>query len=495
MQPPFQRIPAVETNSTEQELSATSAIETDKKEVTAPPAMDAIIQAFIIEAHEALDKSAVESKENKVSDRSPTPLHYWQDDGPSTETSASTMVTEGRKIVYTAYWATKVGALLKEAFSLSSDTCPVQLGKKELSNSPSAITPRGEDPSPLTSAAKSIDEKLPATYIIEADENETIAGTWAASVQALVTRVQTLSHETSPQELDNHENCDSPRHVILQGGGPPPETSTSAMELFQVTGSTRLQAGSTPGESEDTEWDISPSPLFDFLDRPSPEVKGEIDRLQAMQDCLDGLRDKLRKDLNRRERELVNLESPLEAFVDLTGDFPNWFDIDGVLRCAQSDADMTNTAGNLRALGDLDSLERQMEINRIRRDQHVMHLNQVGDVLACFQEFVGPGVMKDVWEAMSLQDWAWVVADAGVRFWNGLRGPMDGAEGEGIPGPTVGDLNGASGVGAPGPAAKMLEEMVGVLLLVTVEMDKEVRDRVDARFGIERGEEMRAGPV
>jgi hypothetical protein len=44
----------------------------------------------------------------------------------------------------------------------------------------------------------------------------------------------------------------------------------------------------------------------------------------------------------------------------------------------------------------------------------------------------------------------------------------------------------------------MLEEMGVVLLLVTVEMGKEVWDRVDAMSGIERGDdgvEMRAGPV
>jgi hypothetical protein len=223
-----------------------------------------------------------------------------------------------------------------------------------------------------------------ATYIIEADEKKTTTGTWAASVRALITGVQSLSLETSPVELANHERSNGPPAAIPQGGDPPPGTSASAMQLFQATGSTNLHTGSTPGESEDTAWNISPSSLSDSTDRPSPEIKGEIDRLQAMQDCLDRLRDKLREELDRRERELAILESPQGVLIDLTEDFPHWVDMDGVLRCAHSDGNMTNTAGNLSALGDLNDLERQMEVNRRRRGQHIRHLCQVGEVLACF---------------------------------------------------------------------------------------------------------------
>lgn len=534
--------PPVETESTDQRLPSPSAFEIDREEATASPDLDAILEALLLEAQDSVDRGGVNSEEDKGGDRPQTPLYHSQADDTLSVTSASSITSSisddapPASVVAIDAWLASFQALAQEIRAIIAGTRPVELDKHGRSDSPPATVPRDEDPSPDASASALDPDQLKTIAKLslklgdapyEEEVVEWLACTptmdrtspqrdvegkeieWDVSPYTM-DELRAMKADGNPAELGKHGRSDSPPATIPQDQDKPRRTSDSSIEYYRTTTTTSLllKACSVPYEEDGIVWDVSPcttarvSPERDVDDRgngeadghqdegeeiqwdvspsatervsPEPDVddKGnrESDGHQAMQACLDGIRDKLRKHMDRLEKGLANPGSREDGDRQ---ELENMFDMDAKLMIGKTNATLQMILVNSCALDDdREKRERQKESNRAWRDRQLKHLGQLGEALACFQEIVGPGVMAEVREAMSRHDWAPVIADGLLRFWDEFGCPLE---------------EGAAWDGVSGELVQTLDEMVGVLLLVTHEMSEEVRDRIGFRLGIQRG--------
>lgn len=360
---------------------------------------------------------------------------------------------------------------MEELRAMKADRDPAEIGKHGRSHSlPPATVPKDQD-KPRTTSGSSIEyyrttatsgigyQVVFATEGVETKWNVSLATTARVSPERDV-------DNKGNGEADGHQNKDEEIEWDVS-----PCTTERVSPEPDVDNKGNGEADGHQYEGGEIEWDVSPCTTQRVS--PEPDVvnkdDGKPDGHQAMQDCLNRIRDNLRKHLDGREKDLAN---PGSREHGARQELQNSFDIEGKLMLGKTDAKLQMILANSSALNDdREKLERQKESNRARRDRQLKHLGQLGEALACFQEIVGPAVMAEVRESMPRHDWARVTTDGMLRFWDEFGCPMEGA---------VWD-------GASSELVKTLDEMVGVLLLVTDEMGEEVRDRIGWRLGIQRG--------